>query len=108
MSTSTQRILDCKRSITAPVNNKDVLKIDGTLINSSTTFKREFAPPARCAGGAGGVGGAAPAGGAPPVEVCNCFVLDLVRLLGTTNVPHSGGHSGVPAGCSRERAAAAG
>jgi len=46
MSTSTQRILDCKRSITAPVNNKDVLKIDGTLINSSTTFKREFAPPA--------------------------------------------------------------
>ncbi len=78
MSTSTQRtgILDCKRSTMAPVNNKDVLKIDGTLINSSTTFKREFAPPAARAaraarapaGGAGGVGGAAPVGGTPPFK----------------------------------------
>ncbi len=40
MSTSAQRILDCKRSITAPVNNKDFLKIDGTLARLSNANVR--------------------------------------------------------------------
>jgi hypothetical protein len=72
MSTSThwQRILDGKRFIAAPVNYKDVLKIDGTLARLSNA---KLAPAERAAravrapaGGAGGVGGATPGGGAPP------------------------------------------
>jgi hypothetical protein len=63
-------------------------------------------------GGLGGLGGAVPvgatfAGGAPPYKASkntsNRFVLDLACLSGATNVPHSGGHSGGPAGCSREQ-----
>jgi hypothetical protein len=44
MSTSTQRIFDCKKSIA--VNYKDVLKIDGTLARLSNA---KFAPAARAA-----------------------------------------------------------
>jgi hypothetical protein len=40
MSTSAQRMLDCKRSITAPVNYKDSLKIDGTLARLSNANLR--------------------------------------------------------------------
>jgi hypothetical protein len=40
MSTSTQRILDRKRSITAPINYKDILKIDGTLARLSNANLR--------------------------------------------------------------------
>jgi hypothetical protein len=40
MSASTQRILDCKRSITLPVNYKDVLKIDCTLARLSNANLR--------------------------------------------------------------------
>ena len=64
------------------------------------------------AGGAGGAGGAAPAGATPtgsappyktPKNICYCFVLDLACLSGTTNVPHSSGHSGGPAGSRWEQ-----
>ncbi len=59
MSASTQRILVCKKSIIAPVNYKDVLKIDGTLARLSNANFGICATPGRSAGGlpVGGLGG---------------------------------------------------
>jgi hypothetical protein len=51
MSASTQRILDCKRAITSPVNYKDVLKIDCTLARLSNANLRR--PQRGQLGGAG-------------------------------------------------------
>ncbi len=70
MSISAQRILDCKRSITALFNYKDFLKTDCTLAQLSNANLRRpqrgrLGRRGRPRGGLGGAGSAAPAGATP-------------------------------------------
>ncbi len=115
MSASTQRILDCKRSITSPVNYKDVPKIDCTLARLSNANLRRQQRGQLGRRGRPPAARAAWAARHPPaarrlIKLQRILVIALSltyrafrQVSGATNVHHSGGHSGGPAGCSREQ-----